>query len=187
MGGDTPWLSKQLVSLDIHSIVVTNGDSKSTRHLANSLDFTADLGRMVQTAAGTAWRLGDDSQAGLVRVVSVHWIGSRPSWSIRKNQIMALSGRVPGQVALSAGSKGWLMAFSGRHDANFMLRLDGRLLSVVDNDQWNNLCRLLGDKGSLQIRYACLPYQLWRAVSVLWLFIALAAALSLRQVSEVKV
>ncbi|NMW65315.1 glycosyltransferase family 2 protein [Mobiluncus mulieris] len=187
LGGDTPRLSEQLASLDIHFIVVANGDSEPVRHLVNLLDSTADLERVTQTAAGTVWRLGDDNQAGLVRVASAHWIGGRPSWPTEKNQAMALSGRVPGQVALPAGSEGRLMALSERRDANFMLHLDGKPLSAVDNGQWNNLYRLPGGKGSLQIRYAYLPYQLWGAVLVLWLFIAFAAALPLRRVSEVKV
>lgn len=187
LGGDTSQLSEQLASLGIHFVIVENTKSEPVRGLINVLDSAASLERVTQSAAGTVWRLASDNTAGQARVAPARWIGGRPSWPVEKTSATALSGQVPGRVEIPDGAAGRLLALAERQDPSFQLRFDGKPLQAVDNGQWNNLYRLPAGAGEIQIEYAYLPYQLWGGVLLFWLFIALAAALPWRRVSEVKV
>lgn len=186
LAGNTPQLTEELASMNVNFILVQNSKDSSVKELRNSLDSTAGLERVTQTAAGTMWRLADgDAPAGLIRVAKPTGTAANPVWPTEA-KIQALPQSAQNQVHLPGGEADRLLAISERWDANFKVRFDGKALEPVDNGQWNNLYRLPAQSGTLHIEYAYLPYQLWGGVLLVWLFIAFAAALPLRRVSGVR-
>lgn len=186
LAGDSPELAEQLASLDVNFVMVENTQSNLAKSVINSLDSNAELERVTQTAAGTVWRLaGQKNAVSLLRLAEAHWQGGHPSWPREHSEALALPVTATGNMKLPPGGEGRLLALSERKDPNFVLHLGSSLLPAVDNGQWNNLYRLPSGAGILRVDYVYLPYKLWGAVLLVWLFIALAAALPLRRVAEV--
>ncbi|MST50076.1 glycosyltransferase [Mobiluncus porci] len=186
LGGSTPDLTEQLASLNVNYVVVENTKDGSTTSLINALDSAEGLERVTKTKAGTVWRLADEAvPAGLLRVAEAKWSGGRPNWPTRDARAIALDISPAGRAKLPAGDAGRLLAISERLDPSFTIRVGGKPLEVVENGQWNGLYKLPAGEGELTVSHAYLPHQLWGGVLLGFLFIAFAAALPLRRVSEV--
>lgn len=185
LGGSTPKLGEQLAQLDVNFIIVPRSKDAATTTLINTLDSAAPLERITTTEAGTVWRLVDSAAVSVARVAPAQWKGGHPSWPTGELTAQALNVR-GGKTHVEAGPAGRLLAFSERADSSFTVRFNGKIIEPVDSGQWNALYQLPPNPGTVTITYAYLPYQLWGAVLLLSLLIALAAALPLRRVSEVR-
>lgn len=185
LGGSTPKLGEQLAQLNVNFIIVPPSRDAATTALVNTLDSAAPLERITTTEAGTVWRLADSATASLARIAPAQWKGGHPSWPTGEVKAQALNVR-GGKARVPEGPAGRLLALSERADSSFTVRFNGKIIDPVETGQWNALYQLPPSSGTVTITYAYLPHQLWGAVLLVSLLIALAAALPLRRVSEVR-
>ena len=185
LGGSTPKLGEDLAQLDVNYIIVPRSRDAATSALVNTLDSAAPLERITTTEAGTVWRLVDSASVSQARVAPAQWRGGRPSWPTGEVTAEALDVR-GGQARVEAGPAGRLLALSERADNSFTVRFNGKNIEPVETGQWNALYQLPAHAGTISISYAYLPYQLWGAVLLASLLIALVVALPLRRTGEVR-